>query len=146
MRRYVEMGGNQISLYDNINRYVLDRIEDSLNRNLPIHEYHLRQWGFERAESINASNFKASANRITYIKKKADIVGRKVTDYASRPDMSRKSQIEESKIEFGEIYRQLAQFFPHHRILNVDQSGHKYEISNIRSLARRGSRDHKNNK
>lgn len=26
--------------------------------------------------------------------------------------------------------------------MNVDQSGHKYEISNLRSLARRGSRDH----
>lgn len=142
MRRHIEAGGPYSDLYEDIESHVQRKINDSLEAKLPIHDYHLRQWGFDRADEINASGFKASQRWLTGIKKRADLVGRKVTDLSSRPDRAQQAKIEESKVQFAENYRQIGHLFPHHRILNVDQSGHKYEISNLRSLARRGSRDH----
>lgn len=142
MRQHIQMGGSRLSTYDDINSFVLKKIDDAMVAKLPVHEYHLRMWGFERADEIGADNFKASSNWIANIKRRADLVGRKVTDLSSRPDRANADKIEASKIEFTENFRYMRQFYPHHRILNVDQSGHKYEISNIRSLARRGTRDH----
>lgn len=91
---------------------------------------------------MNATEFKASNTWLTRVKKLGNIVGRKVTKYKSRSDIDRSDAIQQSKITFAENYGQLSQFIPRSRILNVDQSGHKYEISNIRSLGRRGSRNH----
>lgn len=142
MRRYNETGGLQHNMYQDINEYVQRRIDESLLRQLPIHDYHLHQWGLDRADELDVDYFKASERWLTNIKKRARLVGRKVTDLSSRSDRANAETIEESKLSFAENYRQVAHLFPHHRILNVDQSGHKYEISNLRSFARRGTRDH----
>lgn len=142
MERYIEAGGSHTARYDNIDRYVQRKIDESLEAKLPIHDYHLRKWGYARADELNITNFKASQTWLSNIKKRGNLVGRKVTDLVSRTDRANAAEIEESKIEFAENYRQVGHLYPHHRILNVDQSGHKYEISNLRSLARRGTRNH----
>lgn len=134
--------GTRYSAYDAINDYVQYKINDSLTKMLPIHEYHLERWGYERANELGIDYFKASKSWITGIEKRGDLVSRKLTDLASRPDRENKKSIEDSIEDFLENYRAVAQYFPHYRILYVDQSGHKYEISNLRSLTRRGTRDH----
>lgn len=142
LRQYEAAGGSQPNNYAAINEYVQRRINDSLERQLPIHEYTLEQWGYEKADELGIDYFKASSNWITYIKKRGDLVGRKVTDLSSRADRAHEASIRESIEEFEQNYRYASIRYPHHRILNSDQSGHKYEISNLRSLGRRGSRDH----
>lgn len=142
MRQYIEAGGSHNALYEDVDRYVQSKINASLEAKLPIHDYHLRQWGYERADELNLTSFKASQSWLTNVKKRGNLVGRKVTKLISRSDRANEAEIEESRIAFPENYRQVGHLYPHHRILNVDQSGHKYEISNLRSLARRGSRDH----
>lgn len=142
MRRFLEPQGPQRRTMDEINEYVKRKIDEALAAKKPIHEYHLKQWGFDRADELNASGFKASQNWLTWTKRNNDLVGRKVTDLASRSDQINAPRIAQSRLDFAEDYGFVSQFFPHHRIINVDQSGHRYEISNLRSLARRGSRDH----
>lgn len=142
MRSYEEASGRQSNTYEDIADYVQRKINDSLAKKLPIHDYHLQQWGLDRADELHADFFRASERWLTNVKKRADIVGRKVTDLSSRSDRANEATIEESRLDFAENYREVSRLFPHHRILNTDQSGHKYEISNLRSLARRGTRDH----
>lgn len=141
MEQYVTVG-LRTNVYDEINRYVLRKVDQAFAELSPVHDYHLRQWGFDRADELNATEFKASNTWLSKVKRLGHIVGRKVTKYKSRSDIDKAEDIERSRISFGEDYNQLSQFFPRNHILNVDQSGHKYEISNIRSLGRQGSRNH----
>lgn len=142
IRRYLAAGGTREFRYREIDEYVMRRVNESLAAGLPIHEYHLREWGFERALQLKDNSFKGSNRWVTNIKKKTELVSRKVTNLSSRPERENANKKEMSIVDFYEDYREVAQYFPHHRILNVDQSGLKYEISNIRSLGRRGARDH----
>lgn len=141
MQQYITIR-NRRNIYDQINEHVLHRIDDAFVRLLPIHDYHLQQWGFDKADEINMTDFKASKGWLSKVKKMGNVVGRKVTKYKSRAELDRSEEIEASKERFKDNYSMLAEFFPHRRILNVDQSGHRYEISNLRSLGRRGSRNH----
>lgn len=142
MREYDRSGGMQPNIYEQIDHYVQRKINESLEAQLAIHDYHIQQWGFDRADELNATFFKGSKNWIDGVKKRANLVSRQVTDTSSRPQRAQRASIEESRLDFADNYRQISHFYPHHRILNVDQSGHKYEISNLRSLTRRGARDH----
>lgn len=117
-------------------------MDQALEEHLPIHDYHLRMWGNERADEINATSFHASRNWLTGIKKKCRLAFRKVTDLVSDADARREPDRAAQRREYLDNYRQFARFFPRHRISNTDQSGNKYELSNLRTLGRIVSRDH----
>lgn len=138
----IQAGGSQESNINRINKHVAERVDDALARRLPIHDYLLQEWALEYADQIGASNFKASGHWVLNFKKRERLTGRKVTDLSSKAQEDQADEIAASEEQFLENYQQIGHFYPHHRIFNVDQSGHRYEFSNQRSLARRGSRDH----
>lgn len=93
MEQYLTVGLRR-NVYDDINDYVLRKVERAFTDLLPVHDYHLRQWGFDRADELNATEFKASNTWLTRVKKLGNIVGRKVTKYKSRSDIDRSDAIQ----------------------------------------------------
>lgn len=143
IRNFVLTGGPYREQFDQIERYVNEKIDKSLAAKLPIHDYHIREWGHERADQLGlADRFMASSSWLTGIKERAKIASRKVTGHLSRSDADKADTIEDSKLAFAENYAQVSHLFSPYRIINVDQSGFNYEISNLKSLARVGTRDH----
>lgn len=141
MEQYITVG-NRRNTHNDISDYVMQRINDAFQQLLPVHDYHLRQWALDRADELNISDFKASRTWLHWMKGRANFVGRKVTKFRSRAEIARAGNTSRSKIDFADNYRQVSRLFSPRLILNTDLSGHRYEISNIRSLGHLGSRDH----
>lgn len=101
----------------------------------------IRNLGLEHADEIGAAGFVASSFWIHKSKKRHNYVYSKVTGYESRAEAVQQDSIEESRGQFLESYRSVRGLFPYRLIFNVDQSGFKYEISNLRTISRKGERD-----
>lgn len=140
-RNYLDAGGTSGSKRKAIDEHVLKKVKAARDSNRSVHGYMIRRWAQECAEEINATAFVGSDSWVERFKQRHSIVGRKVTDIRSRPEVAQAEMIEESRRRFLQEYDALRHYFPRHLIWNFDQSGFRYEISNDRTLTFRGDRN-----
>lgn len=143
LQRYEEYlaTGNVRFKQAEIDKIVWKKVSDALDARRPIHDYLIRRWAQDAAASINATSFTASNGWLSNFKNRHNLVSRKVTKYISRAEQANEDRIEENLLHFREQYSALRDIYPPHLIMNMDQSNFNYEISNLRTIARRGDRD-----
>lgn len=143
IEQQVAAGGSVSSKYEQIDKVVAARVDESLKANKPIHDYTIRRWGLEAASQINCSRFfQASASWLYDFKKRHKIRSLAVTKYISNAQERSEAERLQSITDFLAAYDRESQLFPERLIWNMDQTGFNYEITNRRSLGRVGSRDH----
>lgn len=84
LEKMARADGSRSSLMDQINDHVARKIDEALEKGLPIHDYFIEQWELEKADEIGAHNFKASNTWILNTNKREKLSGRKVTELSSR--------------------------------------------------------------
>lgn len=104
-RLCVETEGRMRDKLTRVHQYVEEKVKDSRNRLLPIHDHMLTEWGLEIARQLNITNFfKASPSWLLNFKKRAGITSRAITEYSSRAEQERAEEIEESTRVFKDDY------------------------------------------
>lgn len=133
-------GGSHSSKTQNINESVLERVKAARSAGKPIHDYMIRHWALRRADEINF-DFSASNHWLENFKNRNGIRSKKVTARKSSAQRRNEPSLSDSVMVFQDRFEQLSPLFPKRLIVNVDQSGVNYEISNERTLSFRGERD-----
>lgn len=140
MRRCIETGGSPSSRLKDINDYVLQRVQETIQNRHPLHEYMIRNWAERRAAELGV-DFRASSGWLHNFKTRNEIVSRKITEYTSRAEVNRQAAIQASIQEFRRDFSSIESQFRRAMIINMDQTGFAYEIYRDRTLTWKGSRD-----
>lgn len=141
-RKQLTVGGDPALVrFRKIDEMVDKRVDKAMDAGAPIHDYILRRWALEAADEIGDENFVASDSWILKFKKRHQVLSKAVTHYVGDAEIA-KAAIKDQEIQrFLDTYSHVRQLFPHHLIVNMDQSGLNYEIANKRTLVKKGGRD-----
>lgn len=142
-KRCVEAGSSVLNTIRRVNAGVLSRIASHREAGLPVHGYNIRRWGMELANDYNISRqfFRASPTWLYKLKKTGRIGSRKVTEYISRSENNQQDIIDCRIDQFLSDYERISPHFSRRLIINMDQTGFDYEITNQRTLSYIGERD-----
>ncbi len=106
---------------------------------MPVHERDIKRWALIKAKQLNIK-FKASRKFILNLKRKFEIVGRKVTKYVSKKSLQLNNDKGLMIGNFRTNAMQEIQNYGNDYILNSDQTGFQYESISKRTLAKKGQK------
>lgn len=121
----VEQG--ERSRIQQINEFVAEMADKTIRNRQPLHDYMLVRWAVQKAGELNARGFfTASHTWLLNLKKRADVVSRKITAYITKASLAQQVDRAASISAFRERYLEQAFRFPPRLIFNVDQTGFNY--------------------
>lgn len=145
-RECVQVGpgpdNNRMTRMERVNDRVYELFEQAFNASLPIHDEDIQSWGRRAADELGApSSFTASLTWVLSFKRRYKIGSRAVTGYTSAAQQRQKEPIGLSKAVFKRDFARLEAYLQRRFIINMDQTSFNEEMSNKRTLAKKGVRD-----
>jgi hypothetical protein len=136
----VHQGGGNIDKLKQISSYTLQKFEEALNTRTLIHDIDIARWGLKAQQEINASRFITSHTWVRNLKRRHNIVSRKVTKFVTKKSVKSKEIQESESNRFIQNVKYHIERFGLENIYNSDQSGFQLEMHSSRSLAIEGSK------
>lgn len=121
-----------------IDNFTLKKFIESRAKNLIIHDFNLKIWSLEFANSIKFDSFKASDSWLYNFKKRNNIVSRKITKFVSLHFDVQEEEKHKIAMEFVQKAKVLCNNYDDDNIFNADQSGFTKKLHSGRSLDIKG--------
>ncbi|CAL8127138.1 unnamed protein product [Orchesella dallaii] len=138
----VRRGGTRYEKLKFIDEYTYERFTEARNDFKCIKESNLHSWAIQASQTFQDDTFafKASHSWVDSFKKKHGITSRRITKLVTRREILSMDAIHESAKAFQLGIKSDARNFQPDNIINTDQAGFTYEITNNRTLSHRGEK------
>ena len=134
-------GGGERSKRKDIDEHVLEQVREAREQGKPVHDGMIIIWARRRAAAIGANSFSGSNSWLTGFKDRNKLGSRKITKTDTSIDRRLQSETAAKREAFLDHFRLLRSNFRSRLILNVDQTGFNYELSDKRTISFKGERD-----
>ena len=139
-QQYLQKGGTKRQKIQSVDVEVYRKFVVAREKCLPVHDFDIQRGALLAAREMSFTDFVASRKWVSHFKTKHKIVSRKITNIVTKHEVAKSDAIEQSKVDFLDQYKKLAQDYSPDQIYNTDQVGVEEELRSTRSLSFQGEK------